>query len=169
MSARFFLFSLFLFSQFPLWGSGFELYLLGSRSLAMGQTGTAYPLDGSSLFFNPGASAFQAPQILMGGAFSVPQTAYAGPNPSTEISFSEPAYLSPFYFYGIFRPVKNSPLRLGISVNSPFGQALRWPKTWRGRFISQESNRSSLFIQPTVSYRLGTQWGLGLGPCHSQK
>ncbi len=163
MRAFSFLISLFFIFQITVSGSGFQLYLLGSRSLAMGQVGTAIPLDASSLFFNPGAAAFEAPQLLIGGTFSVSNTAYLQANPGIGLSFSEPSYLSPFYFYGILRLGENSPLRLGLSINSPFGNGIRWPRDWDGRFISLENRRNSLFIQPTLSYRIGTQFGIGAG------
>lgn len=147
----------------PLSGSGFQLYLLGSRSLAMGQVGTGAPLDASAIFFNPGAMGFEKAQIQFGGTFASPLTAYLEANPGIELAYSEPTYLSPIYFYGLFKANESSPVSFGISVNSPFGNAIRWPRDWKGRFISQENRRNSLFIQPTVSLRLGSKWGIGGG------
>lgn len=163
MRAFSFLFLFVFWFQMPVSGSGFQLYLLGSRSLGMGQVGTGSALDASSVFFNPGAMGFQNGQIQFGGGFSAPLTAYLEPNPGIALAFSEPVYLSPLYLYSIFRVKKGSPLSFGISVNSPYNHAIWWPKEWVGRFVSLESSRNSLFIQPTVSYRFGTNFGIGVG------
>lgn len=149
--------------QIPVSGSGFQLFLLGSRSLGMGQVGTGASLDASSVFFNPGGMGFQQGQIQFGGAFASPLTVYLEPNPGITLTFSEPIYQSPIYLYTVFRAKEGSPLSFGISVNSPFSHSIKWPKDWAGRFISLESRRSSLFIQPTVSYRFGTSFGIGGG------
>lgn len=163
MRAFSFLSLFILLVQVPVSGSGFQLFLLGSRSLGMGQVGTGAALDASTVFFNPGGMGFRQGQIQFGGSFSSPLTAYLEPNPGIDLAFSEPVYLSPLYLYSIFRLKEGSPLSFGVSVNSPFNQAIRWPRDWVGRFISLESRRNSLFVQPTVSYRLGTNLGIGAG------
>src|ERR1700760_911213 len=47
----------FLLSAITSFGAGYQINLEGLRQLAMGGTGTAWPWDASTIFYNPGGLA----------------------------------------------------------------------------------------------------------------
>jgi long-chain fatty acid transport protein len=149
-------------------GSGFQLSLVGQRQLAMGLAGSSLVYDASSAFLNPGALVFvpHRTNLLFGGTASRTLTQYLSEQPSTYQVSADTLLLTPVYFYGSWKGKADGKVKwlaLGLSINNPFGTATRWNDQWRGKFISQEFVLNTLFIQPTVSFRLSDQLGLGIG------
>lgn len=145
--------------------SGLQLTLLGQRQAAMGNAGTALPLDGATAWVNPAGMNFldRRAYVQLGGSFYRPLTSFLEPSPTFGFESMDTFALSPFHAYGVIRPRGNPRWAYGISVNSPYGAASLWPEDWKGRFISQEFRLTSLFIQPAVSYRFSSQLSVGVG------
>ena len=142
---------------------GIELRLSGYRQMGMAHTGTGLAWDASAAFFNPGALSFiRNRHIQFGGSMLVPYTTYLARTPNFNTADTDTSSLSPIYMYAAWRK-KGSRFTVGLSINNPFGQTVRWPATWKGRFISIETSLNTFFIQPTVSYQLSDQWGIGAG------
>ncbi|MGA2082995.1 MAG: outer membrane protein transport protein [Holophaga sp.] len=52
-------------------------------------------------------------------------------------------------------------LRLGISVNVPFGLTTEYDPSWAGRYRAIKSHLETLDIAPCVAYKLDPQWTVG--------
>jgi long-chain fatty acid transport protein len=102
-------------------------------------------------------------KVTIGGGAVLPSTAYLRPNPGVELTRTEPVVMTPFFLYTVWRPENSSKVSLGLAINNPFATQIRWPELWTGRFISQEVDISSLFVQPSISYQLLPSLSLGLG------
>ena len=149
-------------ASFTSFGAGYQLNLQGIRQLAMGGTGTAYPWDASTIFYNPGGlSRLKGIQAYGSMLAIVPHTAYGnyylGNTRSVDQAFT------PFNFY-VGGPVReNSRLALGLGVYTPFGSGLKWNDNWQGRYIVQEIELKSFFFQPTISYKFSDFLSAGIG------
>ncbi|MDX2245195.1 MAG: outer membrane protein transport protein [Bacteroidia bacterium] len=147
---------------------GFQLNLHGQRQLGMAHTGTGLALDGSSVFFNPGALGFQPRGSVMIGSSAVfPVTSFLARTPSVYQVNMDTLLFTPIYLYlswsGKAETVKKKGLSYGISVNNPYLGGSKWPDDWKGKFISQEFAINTFFIQPTLSYKFNDKVGIGLG------
>jgi long-chain fatty acid transport protein len=143
---------------------GFHIKLLGHRQLGFGNAGTAFPYDPGTVFFNPGGMVIGPRRnISLGAGAIIPFTRYEAQSPSIYEAETERQPLTPGYFYGTYRRNKDSRLAVGLSVNNPFGISVKWPDDWKGRYIVQQTGVSTLFIQPTLSFRLSEKIGIGAG------
>lgn len=146
-------------------GGGFETSLKGNKAAGMGNTFTAVANDASSVYFNPGAlSLFDKKVMLAGGAlFATSKTSYLSPydgNTTTDNPLK-----TNFNFYGSFK--FGDRFSAGIAYYSPFGYHYKWSDTWEGKYISQESELSINSVQPTVSYAVSENFGVGAGFIYS--
>ncbi|GAB4412291.1 MAG: hypothetical protein OHK0039_18180 [Bacteroidia bacterium] len=151
----------------PLRAGGFQLYYYSLRLMGMGHAGTGLALDAAAAYYNPGAMPFlpQRREVQFGTTFTRRATTFLAPF-STQTVETEPSYLTPIHFYTTWkgRPqTRRERLAFGLSVNNPYVASVQWPDTWQGRFISQDFLINTVFIQPTMSYRLTPRLGLGLG------
>jgi long-chain fatty acid transport protein len=155
--------SLLLSSAFA-FGAGFQLNLQGLRQLAMGGTGTAWPWDASTIFYNPGGiSRLDGIQVCASGLFIMPRTEYAAAGTSSYTAYTQPQTFYPFNLY-VGGPVKKgSKIGVGIGVYTPFGSGIKWDNDWAGRYMAQSIYLESIFVQPTVSYRFNDFISVGAG------
>jgi long-chain fatty acid transport protein len=52
---------------------------------------------------------------------------------------------------------------VGLAITTPYGYHSKWPDTWEGRSVVQESQLSTYFAQPTVGFRLNDNFSAGVG------
>jgi long-chain fatty acid transport protein len=68
---------------------------------------------------------------------------------------------TPFYLYGAGKVVED--VTVGVGVYTPFGSSTNWDPDWQGRYLVQEIQLQTIFIQPTVSYQVNESFGIGAG------
>ncbi|GAA4463001.1 outer membrane protein transport protein [Nemorincola caseinilytica] len=148
-------------------GGGYQLNLQGVRQMAMGGTGTAWPWDASTIFYNPGGVArLKGIQMYGSMAFIMPSTAYgnrenSGVTSSNERTASQT--FTPFNFYIGGRIAEDSRFGLGLGIYTPFGAGMKWDDNWLGKYIVQSVDLQTVFFQPTVSYRASEWLSVGAG------
>jgi long-chain fatty acid transport protein len=133
----------------------------------MGHCGTALSFDASSVFFNPGSLAFSIKNnVQLGGSLiksRVQFLAWQEENaPSTYLSETESPLGTPFSLYTSFG-FKNSRFKFGLGVYTPYGSSVKWPDNWKGYSVLRSLKLQSIFIQPTVSFKLSDRIGIGAG------
>ncbi|MCC7301419.1 MAG: outer membrane protein transport protein [Bacteroidia bacterium] len=144
---------------------GFQVNLQGQKATGMGHTGTGSARDASALLFNPGALAFMdsVNSIIFGSSFIIPKIAYREPWPGDYTAQNELHVGTPFSLYAAFKLKPQHHFMLGLAVYTPFGSRSEWPSDWKGQFLIREINLKTIFIQPTISYRIDDKMGVGLG------
>ena len=155
-----------LLASTSVFGGGYQVALQGQRQIGMGHTGTALAFDASSIFFNPGGLVFtKRNNITVGGSLIRARVAYLAPQepnaPSNYTTQTESPLGTPFTFYASFGKA-GSNLKFGLGVYTPYGSGVKWADDWKGYAVLQELKLQSIFIQPTVSYRIGDV-GIGAG------
>lgn len=146
-------------------GAGFQLNVQGIRQIAMAGSGTAYVWDASTIFYNPaGLSRLSSVQAYGSVQFLIPRTQYAAPAGYGDYKQdSEGGVYTPFNVY-VGGPLKQgSKWGLGLGVYTPFGSGMKWDDGWRGRYVVQSISLLSIFIQPTVSYKINETFSVGGG------
>lgn len=154
-------FLLFLFPNLSK-SQGFQVNLQGQKQIGMGGAGAGTSLDAASIVYNPGAVSFLKGNSVMGGISPlILGVAYAGASPSSyRASFTSTS--PPFSAYAVFGPASNR-FKYGIGIYTPFGGSAKWGNAWAGKFVLESLKLRSVFIQPTISYKLTDKLGLGLG------
>jgi len=165
MPKRLLLFLSITFSVSLLHAGGFQVNAQGQRQMGMGHTGTGLCLDASSIFFNPGAIGFQDSKWMFnaGCTFLIPRTEYLEPAPGIYTATMVHHVGTPFEVYASWHSEKFSHLSAGVGVYTPFGSRAEWPDDWKGQFLIREIDLKTIFIQPTVSWKVNDHIGIGVG------
>ncbi len=157
----------FLLSAMASFAGGYQLNLQGLRQLAMGGSGTAWPWDASTIFYNPGGLArLHGIQIYGSASFVMPVTAYGNRDNSgtTPASFQTTRQtFTPFNFYVGGRIQEYSRFAVGLGIYTPFGTGVSWDDNWIGKYIVQSIDLKTVFFQPTISFRASEALSFGGG------
>ncbi len=158
--------SLFL-SAATSFGAAYQLNLQGLRELAMGGTGTAWPWDASTIFYNPGGLArLKNFQAYASGLYIMPATAFGNQLNSGNIGtsvMSKTRTFNPFNIY-VGGPIQDdSKFALGLGVYSVAGMGLSWDDNWLGKYIVQTTDLTNICFQPTLSFRASDFISVGAG------
>lgn len=128
--------------------------------------------DIGSMFFNPAAmTLFQGNQAVIGFSYVMPKAKLenaagtraaalgGGPivGPGSASNAAKSALLPNLYAMWSLNP----DLKLGLSVNAPFGMATDYDAHFVGRYHALKSDLQVLDIAPTVAYRINPQWSIG--------
>ncbi len=141
---------------------GFQVNLQGQKQQGMGGTGTAMIQDGASLFFNPGAVSFLKQNSVSVGVTPVISHANYVDASSSTVSESTSPVSYPFTAYLVMGK-KDSKLKYGLAAYTPFGSTITWEDGWTGRFALTSLQLATVYLQPTISYKINDQWGIGAG------
>lgn len=144
-------------------GTAYQMNLQGLRQVAMGGSGTAIPWDVSSIFYNPAGLSHLDHFQVYGGAYFPSQSTRYIQSPGLYIADAQTTTQYPVHFYVGGPAAYKSRVNLGLGVYTPFGHRLAWEPDWRGRMLAQEMTMTTLFFQPTISYRVHSDLSFGLG------
>lgn len=142
---------------------GFSVNEHGTCQMGRGGAGVAAPCaDGSAMLFNPAGVGVHGRGLLLtagvtvivaGGDFADDYT-----QTSTDLD-NDPIPVPHLYVaYGV-----NEKLAAGLGVFVPYGLGTKWPTTFDGRFNGYDNSLRSIYIQPTVAYRVHPKIALGAG------
>jgi len=142
---------------------GFQVNFQGQKQQGMGGAGTALPIDAASLFFNPGGVTFlkeNSVNLAMTPTFGNTQFLE---NETFETARTNSPVGTPFSAYAVYRKNDNSKFFFGLAAYTPFGSTIQWEEGWMGRFALTKLQLKSIFIQPTISYKITEKFGVGVG------
>lgn len=145
-------------------GGSFQLNLQGMRQVAMGGSGVAKPWDASTIFYNPGGLSRLSGMQAYGSVYLVsPTIRYVPDNEGGNYYETKKHTSTPFALYVGGPLKKDSRWGVGLGVYTPFGSSAKWGNEWTGRYITESISLQSVFIQPTVSYRIHDIVSVGAG------
>lgn len=153
---------LFLCSPALLFAQGFQVNLQGVKQSAMAGSGAALIQDESTVFFNPGAMSFveyNSVSTGMNTALFRPSFIKTGSDNEEHV---KKKIATPFSTYGIWGP-DQAKWKIGLGVYTPFGGLVEWDKSWSGKYSLTSVDLKAIYFQPTFSYRVTENLGLGLG------
>jgi long-chain fatty acid transport protein len=149
--------------HFTAWAQGYQVNLQGQVQQGMGGAGTGYITDGAALFFNPGGASFLKGNTVNAGISpTISKGMFLEKNTNLKAETESPVSL-PFAVYGAFELKDSSKLKLGLAIYTPFGSTVDWQDDWMGRFALTHLQLRSIFMQPTVSYKITNKLGIGAG------
>lgn len=141
---------------------GFQVALQGQKQIGMAHIGTPFKLDAASIYFNPGAMPLLDKKFTAAVGFSPIFSSVAYANEEyNEIHNTNNPVGTPFSLYLNYNLKEK--LSIGLGVYTPFGSSVVWDDDWVGRYLIQNIKLQSIFIQPTVGYKITDKIGLGVG------
>ncbi|MGQ1787262.1 OmpP1/FadL family transporter [Saccharicrinis sp. GN24d3] len=145
-----------------IYAEGYQVNVQGQKNTAMGHTGTGLLLGTSSIHFNPGALGFMQKELefSFGGTAVFSKVSYSKTGSNYQAETESPVG-TPFYAYAAKK--LNKKMVLGIGITTPYGNSLTWNDDWAGRYLIQNISLSAFIVQPTFSYKVSDNFGIGLG------
>ena len=139
---------------------GYQVNLLSTKQTGMGHVGTGMKLGAESMHFNPAGLVFLRTNMDFSLGISAimakAKYSYDGYSAKTDNPVG-----TPLYAYAGFKIYDN--LAAGISLTTPYGNSLKWPKNWAGAGLIQDISLKSYVIQPTLSYKITDRLSIGVG------
>ncbi|MCD4696596.1 MAG: outer membrane protein transport protein [Bacteroidales bacterium] len=153
---------LLLFAINQIMAGGYQVRLQGQKQTGIGLIGTPFAYGASSIFYNPGSLSFMKDNYSFSGGVSpiFSNALYRAQGSDYEARTDNPTG-TPFYFYGAGKVTDD--MTVGVGIFTPYGNSVKWDDDWDGRYLIKEISLSAIFIQPTVSYKIGDKFGLGAG------
>ncbi|MCI1186508.1 outer membrane protein transport protein [Hymenobacter sp. DH14] len=142
---------------------GFDTGPQGARILGLGGASTAYINSIAGLSVNPGLLSQwgdSLTRLSFGGIGQLRRSSFIGQD-TYQRTDQELAVQPGGYFYAT--RALNKRVTLGLSLTTPYGYHTKWPDTWEGRAVIQESRLNTYFVQPTVAFKLNENFGAGVG------
>lgn len=145
------------------YSQGFQVNFQGQKQQGMGLAGTALSEDASSLFYNPGGTAFVKKSEVNAGFSPIFANTLFVDSASGEGYRTKSPMGTPFSAYALFGFKKAESLKVGLAVYTPFGSTIQYEDAWIGRFALTKLSLKSIYFQPTVSYKINEHFGIGAG------
>jgi long-chain fatty acid transport protein len=153
-----------LFTILPFCGfsQSFQVNLQGQKQIAMAGAGTGVAMDEASVFFNPGAVSFLEHNGIQGGVSALYLKTAFRETGSNITEYNKDRIAPPFQAYAVWGPAQSN-LKFGLGVYTPFGGAMHWDEDWSGKYAVTSLDLQAIYIQPTVSYKITENIGIGAG------
>ncbi|MDX8406262.1 MAG: outer membrane protein transport protein [Mariprofundus sp.] len=146
---------------------GFQIGEQGSGAMGVGNAFTAVANDPSAQWFNPAGSAFQSgTQVMAGGeVIIVPPLKFTSntSNPSypSSASMKSKTLVVPHLY--VSHALADSPITLGLGVNSPFGLESDWPSTSPFATSNTFSQIKTINFNPNVTWKINDNLAIAVG------
>ncbi len=143
---------------------GFGIFEHGSCGMGRAGAGSAAPCpDGSAIFFNPaGIAGMQGVTLTSGATLIVASGSFTPDDPAvgrTDLNNDPIPVPHGFGVIGITDKVT-----AGLGIFAPYGLATEWPITgFEGRFVGHDNKLQSIYIQPTLAYKIHERVSIGAG------
>ena len=142
---------------------------------------TAGGNDISSMFFNPAVmTQFSGNQFVIGGSYIGLSAEYSGGTATRTPALGAFYAINPSYqtisggsthknaaISAVLPEINlmyslSKDLKLGISVNVPFGLTTEYDGAWIGRYHALKSDLKTIDITPSIAYRFSPEWSGGV-------
>jgi long-chain fatty acid transport protein len=146
-----------------LYAGGYRVSIQGQKALGMGHAGVAMSSSAESVFFNPGAITELENDFELAAGLTLLdsknryQNVDTGATAETDIPLSTPVN---FYIARKY----NDNISWGFGLYTPFGSIVEWPQDWSGSHLVEEIELQSIFLQPTIAYKVNDRLSVGAGP-----
>ena len=141
---------------------GYRVSIQGQKQLAMGHTGVAVVNSAEVAFFNPAGMAYLDKKfnLSVGGNALFANTKFQNSQYNWEAETNNLG--TPFNVYATYK--LNDWFTAGLAVYTPYGSSVEWDQDWQGAHLVNNIDLKAIFVQPTLSVRMGEHFSIGGGP-----
>ncbi len=151
------------------YAAGFALIEQSASGQGLSYAGAAANAeDASVMWFNPaGMTEIEGNQAILAGHLIVPKsefsndgsyTTYSGSISGNDDNGATNGFVPNLYWKG-----KYSGYDLGLGINVPFGQKIKYEDNWVGRYHAIETNLKTVNINPSIAKKINDKVSLGFG------
>jgi len=140
----------------------YGLYEQSTCMMGRAGAGVAAPCDdGSSVFFNPAALAADRAIVVSGGVVGIaPRGHFTDSSTHLVSTLNSDTFAVPAVYASA--PLTRQ-IVVGVGVFAPYGLTTDWPAASEGRFIGYRSSVKSVYVQPTIAFRVTDRLLMGGG------
>lgn len=144
---------------------GYRVSIQGQKQLAMGHTGVAVVNSAEVAFFNPAGMAYLDKKfnLSVGASGLFANTKFQENVFNTTASTEN--FGTPFSLYATYKI--NDWFSAGLAVYTPYGSSVEWDQNWQGAYLVNNIDLAAIFVQPTISVRVGDHFSVGGGPIYA--
>ncbi|MFI0425871.1 MAG: OmpP1/FadL family transporter [Flavobacterium sp.] len=144
---------------------GYRVSIQGQKQLAMGHTGVAVVNSAEVAFFNPAGMAYLDKKfnLSVGGNALFAKTKFQNSQYNWEASTENMG--TPFSVYATYKI--NDWFTAGLAVYTPYGSSVEWDQDWEGAHLLNNIDLQAIFVQPSISIRVGEHFSIGGGPIYA--
>src|SRR4029077_18647770 len=157
-------YALVLFTAAPtlLGAQGFGIYEQGTCAMGRAGAGGGAPCsEGSALFFTPaGLAGVSGGHLTIGTKLLDVQGGFTDDIFQQKTKLDDPLLAVPQVYISYAATPK---LGIGVGVFAPYGLETNWPLAFDGRFAGYKNILQSIYIQPTLAYKVSSRLSLGGG------
>lgn len=142
---------------------GFSVYEHSACDMGRSGAGVASPCSGgSAIFFNPAGivTGSGAWNLTFGAVMIPPRGSFVPDGGGTTTDLVKNNIPVPDIY--LTRQL-GSRFAVGVGMFVPYGLTTEWPVDSPGRFLSYKATLSSIYIQPTVAFKVNSRLQLGAG------
>lgn len=141
---------------------GYRVSIQGQKQLAMGHTGVAVVNSAEVAFFNPAGMAYLDKKFNLSVGANALFANVKFQNSTYNWTAESKNVGTPFSVYATYK--LNDWLTAGLAVYTPYGSAVDWDQDWEGAHLVNNIDLQAIFVQPSVSIRVGDHFSVGGGP-----
>jgi len=144
---------------------GYRVSIQGQKQLAMGHTGVAVVNSAEVAFFNPAGMAYLDKKfnLSVGANALFAKTKFQNSQYNWEASTENMG--TPFSVYATYKI--NDWFTAGLAVYTPYGSSVEWDQDWEGAHLVNNIDLQAIFVQPSISIRVGEHFSIGGGPIYA--
>lgn len=148
-----------------MFAGGYRVAIQGQKQLAMGHTGVAVVNSAEVAFFNPAGMVYLDKKfnVSIGANGLFAKTKFQNSQYNWEASTDN--FGTPFSVYATYK--LTDWLTAGLAVYTPYGSAVEWDKGWEGSHLVNNIDLKAIFVQPSISIRMGDHFSIGGGPIYA--
>ena len=144
---------------------GYRVAIQGQKQLAMGHTGVAVVNSAEVAFFNPAGMAYLDKKFNVSVGANALFANVKFQNSQYNWTAESKNVGTPFSVYATYK--LNDWLTAGLAVYTPYGSAVDWDQDWQGSFLVNNIDLKAIFVQPSISIRMGDHFSIGGGPIYA--
>ncbi len=148
-----------------MFAGGYRVAIQGQKQLAMGHTGVAVVNSAEVAFFNPAGMAYLDKKFNVSVGANALFANVKFQNSQYNWTAESKNVGTPFSVYATYK--LTDWLTAGLAVYTPYGSAVDWDKGWEGSHLVNNIDLQAIFVQPTVSIRVGDHFSIGGGPIYA--
>ena len=143
-------------------GQGFQVNEHGTCVMARAGTGVASACtDGSAIYYNPaGLAGMSGITVSSGATLIIAQGTF------TDDARGQSTHLDnlpiPVPHLYVVYPITDQ-LTAGFGTFIPYGLGTNWPLDFEGRFSGYDNDLRSIYVQPTLAYKINERFAIGAG------
>jgi len=142
---------------------GYRVSAQGQKALGMGHTGVAMTDSAEAVFFNPAAMVQLDSDLEMTSGLTLVYTKNRYQNSDTgSYAQTDTPLGTPVNLYIASKLSPN--LSAGFGLYTPYGSKVEWEEDWIGSHLVNNIDLQSIFLQPTVAYKVNNNFSVGGGP-----